>query len=295
MIPSGFFPVSSAVFLLAACAGTPAPRASAPGYTGPPVAAMTWNIRIGAGPEGPLKPGTTANLRAIAAAIVEEGADVVLLQEVDRNSARTARTDQLALLGEATGMHTAWAPAIETDAMAYGIGLLSRWPIGSTEVVRLPFVDYAPLNKDIPAYYGEPRVALVARLEGMPVTIINTHLGLTKEQRLAQIEVLTRLAIAEESAGRAVILGGDLNAEPDAPELLPLRAALRDVYHGHTDKWGLEHDLSVRDRLTFPALKPDRCIDFLFLSRDVFTLESVTIPQRPLSDHLPVMARLAGR
>lgn len=259
---------------------------------------VTWNIRIGVGPEDrPTTKDPSDNLRAIAAAIVDRKADVVLLQEVDRGSKRTGGVDELAMLGEATGMQIAWAPTIENDAMVYGIGVLSRWPIRETQAVKLPRIDYTTSRPDLPEWYSEPRAALVARVDAPcgPISIVNTHQGLTKEQRKLQLAEVAGLAKAEHAAGRIVIVGGDLNCEPDAPELSALRALLHDVYQGHSDRRELEYDMAVRDRLTFPTVAPDRCIDYLFVTPEAFTVRRVEVPGVPLSDHLPVLVELATR
>ena len=254
---------------------------------------VSWNIRVGVGPDRNWK-GEDApkNLQAIAEAIQKWEADIVLLQEVDRGSARTKGIDQLAILGEATGMHTAWAPAIEEETMLYGIGILSRWPIEESHAIKLPKVDYS--DRDVPAWYSEQRMALVARVDagGVPLSVVDTHMGLTKEQRLAQLKAVAEIVEREMESGRAVIAGGDLNAEPDAAELLPLRALLRDAYHDHVNEQGLAADIPIAERLTYPAVEPDRSIDYLFVSDAHFDVEEVEVPAVPLSDHLPVVAKL---
>ncbi len=253
---------------------------------------IAYNIRVGLGMPGSSDaPGPQENLAKIAAFIAGQNADVVLLQEVDRLRSRTGGQDQVAVLGEATGMHTAFAPAIVDGESQYGIAILSREPLEDVRAVELPRIDYSETHPDLPAWFSEQRVALVARIPG-GVTVIDTHLGLTKEQRGRQVRQLAEIAASEREAGRAVVLGGDLNAEPDAPELMPLRRSLRDAYQNLKRKNGLVEDMPIRERNTFPADEPDRCIDYLFVDGDAFDVTSVEVPEVVLSDHRPVVARL---
>lgn len=283
------------VIVAAALAGCAAKSAAPTFEACEPVNVVSYNIRVGIGLDGKWSGhDPSENLAAIAAFFAEQKADVVLLQEVDRLQKRTARVDEVEKLAGMTGMHAAYAPAMVDGESQYGIALLSRWPIESFDAVDLPKVDYTKTVPDLPAYYSEQRMALVARIDAPagPMTAICTHLGLTKDQRLAQIEALAGIVREERRAGRAVVLGGDFNAEPDASELAPVRAIMRDVYLDHRSKHGLPEDMTVRSRHTFPSNAPDRCIDYVFVDADAFRVDAVAIPPVTLSDHLPVAVGL---
>ncbi|HRX87701.1 MAG TPA: endonuclease, partial [Phycisphaerae bacterium] len=60
---------------------------------------LTYNIHHGAGMDKQI------DLPRIAKIIRDSGADLVALEEVDRNVPRTSHVDQPAVLGELTGMH----------------------------------------------------------------------------------------------------------------------------------------------------------------------------------------------
>lgn len=283
-----------AVAFAAACAAKRGPAADAPRA---PLRVASYNIRVGIGADGKWS-GTdpTENLRAIAQFFLDEKIDVALLQEVDRGQKRTAGIDEVAALAEATGLHPAFAPAMTDGSAEYGVAVLSRWPIASFDAVALPRIDYTRTNTELPAWFSEQRMALVARIDSPhgPISAVCTHLGLTKEQRLLQVEALARIARAEMRTGRAVVLGGDFNAEPDGAELAPVRAILGDAYHDHPRKNGLVEDLTVRSRYTFPANGPDRCIDYVFFDPAAFSVASVAVLEDiRLSDHLPVVAELS--
>src|SRR5690606_22381797 len=75
--------LSAALLLAAGCAHSPLSEKSGASS----LTVMSYNIRIGAGPEGPFGSDAAAqNLQGIADFIVESNADIVLLQEVDRNT-----------------------------------------------------------------------------------------------------------------------------------------------------------------------------------------------------------------
>src|SRR4051812_17993339 len=111
-------------------------------------------------------------------------ADVLGLQEVDRNQPRSHQLDLTEIAAQAMGAVESrfvpaligtpgegWRPARRDDdpaAPAYGIALLSRLPVSAWATVRLP-----PLPIRRPR--DEPRVAVGATLGG--VTVFTTHLS----------------------------------------------------------------------------------------------------------------------
>src|SRR5690606_30062940 len=87
---------------------------------------LTFNIRAGRNLAGRLDLARTAEV------IAEADADVVGLQEVDRQfSERSAWVDQTAALSEQLGWHARFAPALERGEGQYGIAILSPYEISS--------------------------------------------------------------------------------------------------------------------------------------------------------------------
>lgn len=260
---------------------------------------MTWNIQIGLGMKPRLHGNDpTVNLGGIADFITSQAADIVLLQEVDRGMKRTNGTDEPATLAKATGMNVVYAPAFRPpgEGGEYGIGVLSRFPVRWHRVVRLFKPDYSKSHPNYPDYYCEPRVALVCGIDtpSGPVTVVNAHLGLTLDQRREQLrEIMAQ--VRREMRGGAVVFGGDLNSEPDEEPLAQVRVVLRDCYQGFTDGDGGMRQIPIVRRLSWPSNKPEVCIDYLFVSPRDLEATGTEVLDCTLSDHRPVVTRLARR
>ena len=152
-------------------------------------------------------------------------ADVLALQEVDRNQPRSHGADLTAVAAEAMGAvdhrfvaalsgtrGRSWVAATgaeQPDAAAYGIALLSRHPVTAWQVVRLPGLP-APVPMRFPGsrlptlVRDEPRVAVAAAVETPegPVTVANTHLSFVHWSNRRQLRRLVRsLAPRPAAAG----------------------------------------------------------------------------------------------
>ena len=182
---------------------------------------MTYNIKVGAG--GDKTKTRPADLEPVAKVIEAEKPDLVGLQEVDRLRKRSGGVDQPAWLAKRLGMQVVYEVAIRWDPNPpgrdeYGIAVLSRFPIRSSE--RHPL--FKPgLRAGQPPGLAEQRILQSATVvaEGIPIRFLNTHLGLTADQRREQVR-----QIAEAAAGGTgpLILTGDFNARPEEPAMKPL-------------------------------------------------------------------------
>lgn len=93
---------------------------------------------------------------AVAALIRDLDADLVPLQEIDSVTTRTGGVDQAAELGRLTGLEPAYGHFMPYQGGAYGMAILSRWPIAEVANHRLPDGE-------------EPRTALAATVT-LPTT-----------------------------------------------------------------------------------------------------------------------------
>lgn len=216
-----------------------------------------------------------SNLTRVAALIDSVGADLVLLQEVDRLTVRSGRVDQAARLADLTGMQAIFGRAMDFDGGEYGIAVLSRWPVGLRRIVSL-----VPAHDSTRAA-PEPRVLLhaVADLPGGALHILNTHLDHQANAAARHAQLLQALAYVADSVPRtaAVIFGGDLNASPDAPEVRALGIAFDNAWARCGTGAGL----------TFRSDAPTRRIDHLLLMRARCT--RALVPATTISDHRPLL------
>jgi endonuclease/exonuclease/phosphatase family metal-dependent hydrolase len=221
-------------------------------------------------------------------------ADVLCLQEVDRNQPRSQHADLTAVAADVMGAHdhrfvaalsgvpgATWLAATgeeQPDAAAYGIALLSRYPVTGWQVLRL-----APVPVRVPMRFGgrrpewirdEPRVAVVAEVEtpSGALRVATTHLTFIRPWNGRQLRSLMR-SLAQGPTAPPLVLTGDLNMGPGRAGRL---SGLRPLAVG----------------ATFPAEEPTEQIDHILT--DSADLEGkYDDPVRlPLSDHRALVTRL---
>ena len=275
--------VSAATLLLGGCTLLPAV-----GGGGREIRVMTWNVHHGEGLDGRI------DLQRIAREIAAQECDLVALQELDRGTRRSGGEDQLAVLARHTGMHAAFGKAIDYQGGAYGVGVLSRWPIVANHVEEL----HASRGR-------EPRAALTVRVDVPdhgPLWLACTHLdhGASAADRIAQARALVERVRRTREPGRATpggtrprrtsgnstaaarapdVLAGDLNDVPDSATLAVLEEVWIDPYGARDPTW--------------PAAEPRRRLDHVLVRHDG-GIEPVALRVVPTmaSDHRPVVATL---
>lgn len=260
--------------LLAGCAGAgQSPRG------GRDVTVLVYNIHAGK------DTARQNNLARVAELIGRTEADLVLLQEVDRNTQRSGPQDQPAELARLTGYSVAFGRTIGFQGGDYGIALLSRWPIQRDTLI--PLTVTAPPGRT--AEGREQRGVLLARVAapGGPLAVLNTHLDHTGDDvwRVQEIAGVLRAAAAVDAREVPVLVGGDLNALPESPVHEQLRAA------GFRDVWP---ECGTGDGMTFPMGAPVRRIDYLYLTGAVRCVDARVLPS-DASDHRPLLVRIRLR
>ncbi|MEV5667028.1 endonuclease/exonuclease/phosphatase family protein [Streptomyces flaveolus] len=261
---------------IAAASPATADEVSADRLPGPRVLdVMTFNIHHAQGTDGAL------DLRRVANVIRESGADVVGLQEVDKHySARSNWADQPAELAELLGYHVVFGANIDNSPPApgghrvqYGTAILSRYPITASDNTWL----YKSPGQ-------EQRGLLHATLDvhGRKVEFYNTHLAASSQaDRLRQTAQVVDLI----GTAKPVVLVGDFNALPAAPESQPLQKA-------YTDTWAKSRH-ARGDGATYPAQSPTERIDLVYATRDVTPLVTKVLDDDPTaSDHRPLLSKV---
>lgn len=267
-----FRTVSAAMLMFAALLTASTTSAAEPQAPDRPIRAMSFNIHHGVGVDGRL------DLQRVADLIDAEDADVVGLQEVDRHwSARSDFVDQASWLARELNMHVAYGANLDRDPLNPGE---PRRQYGTAILSKRPILDWD--NTYLPRYDGhEQRGLLRARIvvRGVPVQVYNTHLQHNDAaERLEQVKAITNLIGTPDES---VVLVGDLNATPDAPEIDALVDGLVDAWEA----------AGVGDGDTYPVEDPDRRIDYVMSSDDVVARTAAVVTTQA-SDHLPVWADL---
>ena len=239
---------------------------------------LVYNIHAGKDAAG------VHNLERVAEVVRATGADVVLLQEVDRFTTRSGGEDHVARLATLTGMHSAFGKTLDYQGGQYGIALLSRWPIVRDTLYHLP-ID-PPQPRAGGSY--EPRGALYAAIlaDGDTLHVFNTHLDASRTDayRRQEARALLDLAAPLLSRGAQVMIGGDLNSLPESAVLELLTAGdLRDPWPA----------CGTGNGFSYPDSLPVRRIDYLLLPTTLTCTRARVLEAGP-SDHRGVLFSLGS-
>lgn len=233
---------------------------------------MTYNVHSCFGMDGKLSP------TRIARVIAQADPDVVALQELDVGRPRTGAIDQAHAIAEELEMSFHFHPALEVEEEQYGDAVLSRLPMRLIRAAGLPTL---PTRRLL-----EPRGALWVEiaLDGIELQLINTHLGLSRRERLVQTEALLGPDwLAHPHCVEPLVLCGDLNALPKSEVCRRLGQRLRDAQTLLDDH---------RPQRTWFSGYPVGRIDHVFVSPDI-RVQAVDVPRgdlaRVASDHLPLV------
>lgn len=225
------------------------------------------------------------DLDRFAAAVRRLDADVLGLQEVDRDQARSHGADLTSIAAAAMGapahrfaatlhgepgLWVAATGAHQPRGAAYGIALLSRYPVREWRVLALP-----TLRRRAPVRFpgrrwpelvrDEPRTAIAAVVEAPTgvLTVVCTHLTFIPRWNGMQLRHLVR---SVAGLPRPLVVLGDLNLEDGQPTQLS----------------GMVPLASAR---TYPAGRPVRQLDHILGEGAVVAAGSAEAMDLGLSDH----------
>ena len=217
----------------------------------------TFNLHHFEGSDGVIDVGRAGDV------ISRLDAEVIALQELDRNLPRSGSVDQVAEIERSTDLHLHFHATVQRAGGEYGIAFGSR-KRGDIDVIELPGGEGS-----------EPRAALVASVDvgERRVTVVATHLARGKHRSIQDLQ-LARLAELVSTAPGPTILMGDLNRDADGLEVL-LGSGLR----------------SAVAAPTFPARGPRRQLDHILVTEAIGVAGGGSI-RTDGSDHLPLWADL---
>jgi endonuclease/exonuclease/phosphatase family metal-dependent hydrolase len=223
-----------------------------------PLKIMSYNVRNCKGLDN------IVDYKRVSDIINRVNADIVALQELDSATERSHKIVVLQELAKQTKMIPTFRASISYQGGKYGIGILTKEKPLKTEEIPLP-------GKE------EKRSLLVVELAHF--VICCTHWSLTREDRIASVELINKIA---GKYSKPVFLTGDLNAEPGSAEIKNLE-----------QDWQIMNDSK---QPTIPANDPKKCIDFILAKKDLKyefkRIKSVVENEPVASDHLPVWVEI---
>jgi len=246
----------------------------------------------------------------IAEMLVNEDADIALLQEVDKKAVWSYDIDFMPYLAEKAGMRYyaygarydfVWWPFeyqrangawIDTVYFNMGNAILSKYPIVSVE--NKPFDEQSFLDW----IAGEEKyLDSVINIEGKNIRVISAHLdSLDSEVRAREA---LRLANEVRNRGMPTVIGGDFNSIlPGARYLMPLDSEMQtdNTMNVLTDSGLFEIymlNVSPADSRYYTSNTTGlfRTMDYIIPTKDI-EIKNYYVVDVELSDHKPVAATL---
>lgn len=195
-----------------------------------------------------------------------EAPDVIMLQEVDSATVRSAGVVVCDSLAGACGYVATYAPAIAFGGGKYGIAVLTR---------------DLPLSVTQRALPGREELRTIVAVECEDYIVACTHLSLTAEDRMLSLPIIIDMA---QHCNKPFIIAGDFNAEPDEAFIAEL-----------SKHFTIVGDL---DTPTFPAHEPNVKIDYIAIYNNtagskVKAHDYKVIAEPIASDHRPIVATVS--
>lgn len=223
---------------------------------------MTYNVRIFCGMAHANSGQTVESIPTIRDRLIDiinwADPDFVALQEVDLNTVRSGRDDQVGRLAKGTGMYGTFVDAIDRSKGKYGIGLLSREKPLSVKRVQLPGSE-------------ERRVMMIA--EFSKCYVVNAHFSLTPADRVTSAGMLIYECM---NISKPILIAGDLNETPNSSAISLLKQ---------------NFVMLTSETFTHPADVPLWCLDYIFganLSKGAAGIRHrVLLEEKEASDHRP--------
>ena len=302
---------------------------------------MAWNIRFGAaqipwfgdscGDRVILtRQEVLNNLQAIADKINQIQPDILLMQEVDVESKRSAYVDQVQWLLDNTYLNygafaSMWeAQYVPSDGLGRlntGNAVLSRWNI--SETTRIPLALRGDQDALTRYFYLRRNILKVKtdvpNTNGLYVLDVHTAAFSTDDTKKKHLETFKREIDRVADAGMPFVAGGDLNGLPpgsdstnycdesrcldDPPDFCPDGADyspevdwLVPLYTSYAFAVPLD-EYALNNPLYFTqahGTAPNKKLDYLLTRSEGWVSGSSVTHQDaiPLSDHVPVTARL---
>jgi endonuclease/exonuclease/phosphatase family metal-dependent hydrolase len=218
------------------------------------------------------------NLPEIAAEIQKNGADVVLLQEVETGRMVSYGIDQVAWLAQTVGMQADYFP---TNEALQGMAILTRMPITARQTQLL-----TSIGKQTGVQYVQ-----LQKIGGGVLNVYNTQLGLLlrdsardaesqQQDQLRQIdEIFSLIAANDPALTNPTVLGGTFNNTPGSDVYQKLASYFADPFAG------LAAEKAITWRLINNVVSR---VDYLWL-RNVTSLSAGVSEMQATTHNMPVV------
>lgn len=230
---------------------------------------MTYNVHGFLGTDSVYDPERTARV------IVDSGAEIVALQEVDFGRGARGEPSAVERLALRVGMTCHFTFTRDGKNGHFGNAVLSKHD--------LHLVAEGPL----PRRRDEARAVQLLKVvaKDLQFHLINTHLSISGRERRLQVQALLGAEWSTKAGtDLPLVICGDFNASPFSSVYRRLSKSLVDVQGG-----------LFASRGTWPSRFPFWRIDHMFVTPSIAVQSCVVLDRegaRTASDHLPLMAEL---
>lgn len=246
------------------------------------VTVMSYNIRYGRGTD------FKVDLDRIIRTIREADADIIGMQEVDKETSRVNGIDSAKYIAEKLGMNYVYGPNIAVGGGEFGNAIISRYPINFFKNYRLSWQTG-----------HEYRGFLLAKIkvEDRNIYFASTHL--THKNAKLRIEQVKDILKITRQLTDPLIIVGDFNARAVTIPIMLMNREYNDahsLYKMVADYRNLSYEDMFDSKYTFSSTNPNCRIDYIFLSDDLILDTEIegafqVLPSEG-SDHLPVVAKV---
>ncbi|MCE5186780.1 MAG: endonuclease/exonuclease/phosphatase family protein [Planctomycetaceae bacterium] len=236
---------------------------------------MTYNVHGCLGMDGCLSPGR------IARVISQYKPHIVALQELDVGSKPSGGQEQASLIARYLNMSHHFHPGLQVQEEPFGNAVLSAVPLALYKT--------GPLMRHPMLSFLEPRGAIwvQAELNGRLIQVINTHLGLLRQERIMHAEELLGPDwLSHPDCKPPIILCGAFNALPGSRVIELLQARLNSFRDSIP---------RVRHRGTWFGRYPLMRLDHIFIGPGCRIIRIEVCDSylaRLASDHRPLLAEI---
>lgn len=225
----------------------------------------------------------------------EQGADIVLLQEVS-NSTDPAMSENFrtlsVLVNELDYPHYDHAPAVicnyEVGKVKEGNAILSRFPITARDSQELSgsFREVEPNNREEFPVWPRNLQCVTVNAHDVELNLFNFQgaWDLDGDNDSPQRQKMVDIILENIRNKTNVILAGDTNAKPTNPSMRRLETPLKSVFGDE-----LQSTFNMR-RKTNPGYAT-AAVDLMYISPDITVIEK-SCPDVDISDHRPLVVTL---